>query len=127
MSQKDDDLIELRKYWYDKLKKNGFKDIETIHGTIKDWPAARLRRDYTPERFKEKQTYYQIASQVTWEYCFESPLEKQIWELHSDGYSLRDISKKIRTDQNKMNKDKIKKIIGKISQIVYSRMLDAEE
>lgn len=126
MSQKDDDFIKLKELWYRKLKESGFKDIERSNGRLKAKAEdlCLLKRYYNEETFKEKQNYYFQASQFYWDYKFESKLQKEIWRLHSEGFSLRQISRRIRTSQNKMSKDKIKNILGPLKKIVYSRIMN---
>jgi hypothetical protein len=123
----EDEFIKLQTLWYEKLKQSGFQDLETSRGFLKDWPSQRLRRDYTPERFQEKLNYYRFASQLLWEFKFKTKLEKKIWELHTEGKSMREISFQVRTHKNKMNHNKVRKVINKLSPFVYAMIINEEE
>lgn len=122
MSQKD--YVTLRTYWYAKLKKSGFKDIELMNGQISDWPRERLERDWTPEQRAEKQEYFRVASQMYWEYKFKNKIEKQIWWHHCEGLSYREIAEKLRTPANKINKDNVQTIVNALSKIARARLYD---
>jgi hypothetical protein len=127
MSPEGDDFIQLQRQWYAKLKRSGFVDAESDRGILKDWPGKRLMRDYTPQRFKEKQEYYRFASQLIWEHKFQNKLEQNIWYLHCDGYSLREISEELRTPKNKLNFCKVRIILAPLRRLVYKMVANAEE
>lgn len=127
MSEKDDEFIKLQQIWYEKLKASGFEDQENAAGYMKDWPSVRLRRQYTPEAFKEKQDYYRIASQLLHEDIFKNDLEKQIWERHTEGITMREIATELRAEYPTINKDSVHGVISKLSKIVYTRILNEEE
>lgn len=122
-----DDFIQLKQFWYQKLKESGFKDIETFHGYIKDWPSQRIQRDFTIDKIQEKQSYFRMASQLYWEHSFESALEKKIWELHCEGLSYREIAEALRTHKNKLNKDNIQIVITKLAKLVHSLVMNEQE
>lgn len=128
MSKKDMDFLKLQKLWYGKLKKSGFIDIEE-RGILKDYPGSRLLRDYCRKkgnfydtsRLEEKQNYFRFASQLLWTHSFRSSFEKRIFLLHSEGFSLREISKVIK---RKMSPDTIRLLLKPLRQKVYSLMLE---
>lgn len=126
MSERDD-FIHLKALWYKKLKDSGFKDIETPQGYIKDWPRQRIQRDFTPEYIQEKQTYFSAASELYWTHEFESRLEKNIWQLHCDGKSYREIAAALRNSKNKLNKDKVQITISKLAKLAYRMVMNAED
>lgn len=123
----EDDLIHLKKIWYQRLKDDGFKDIETFQGFLKDWPAQRIRRDFTPEKIQEKQEYFRAASELYWEHTFDSSLEKKIWQLHCEGNSYREIAYTLKTPENKVNKDNVQIVITKLSKLAYKMVMNAED
>lgn len=127
MSQGDRDFEELKTYWYQKLKESGFEDIETPYGCFKDSPERRLRRDYTPDRFQEKQEYYRLASQLLFDHSFRSSFDKKVWGLHTEGFSLREIAMQLRTPSNQINKDNIQKTIARYAKIIRGKLFLAEE
>lgn len=128
MPQREEgDFGQLKALWYQKLKDSGFDDAENEKGYLKDWPTQRLRRDYTPERFREKQEYYRLACQFLHEHSFDSAFEKTVWELHALGLSIRDIVFDLKDETNHVNKDNIQKITRKYGQIIYARLMRHDE
>ena len=127
MARGDGDFQQLKAYWYQKLKDAGFKDAESPRGHLKDWPAQRLKRDYTPEKFEEKQNYYRYAAQFLFEHDFPSPHERKVWELHSQGYSLREIVHRLRKPHGTINKDNVQKITSRYARFIRKAILDHAE
>lgn len=118
----EDELQALRILWYEKLKKTGFKDCESLCGKLKDYPNARIPRAYTTDQFIEKQSYYRAASEFYWVYKFSNNHEKKIWQLHSEGFSTREISKKLRTKSNSVNKDNVNIVIYRLARIMRTNL-----
>lgn len=102
----------LKEKWYKKLEKSGFEDIEDNsleEPLIKDWHSRRFKK-WPKEVFDFRLKYYADARSLLHTYAFESELHKRIWELHSEGWSLRDIEQEI----GEYKKDTINHIIHKI-------------
>lgn len=62
---------------------------------------------YEPDAFEIKQEYYRRASQFLHEHPFQNKIHKEVWEMHTEGHSIRDIvdhfqSKRIKTYKNKV-------------------------
>ncbi len=79
--------------WKDKLREEGFRDIERDEDSLQDWSAAFTRH---PEWNASKEEYYRLAGQFLYEYRFRGPnaaWTRKIWELHAQGTSIRDIVK----------------------------------
>ena len=86
----------LQDKWYEKLKRNGFKDIEQGE------EYGRMLLPFNSERFatnkeynRDKEQYYRLAGQFLHSYKFKNHTEMRIWELHSQGVSVRNIAKKM--------------------------------
>lgn len=91
-------------YWDELLKLNGFKDIEErTTGRLRSWsgeisielnnPEIRASRNYTSIVWKESQAeYYRIAGQLLFIKKFRNDQHKRIWELHSNGLTLKAIA-----------------------------------
>lgn len=121
-------LKTLQKIWYKKLKDSGFNDIEDTNSPkefLKTWHSSYFISRYTTESFERKESYYRLCSHFLWDYSFQSNLEREIWRLHSEGMSLRDIAKSLRSQRIKLNKDNVNKIIVKLVQIM--RTFQSEE
>lgn len=122
----EEDIKQLKAHWYQKLKEEGFKDAETPNGYLKDHPVERLKRDYTPEKFNEKQNYFRLAAQFYHDHTFDSFHEQKVWQLHAEGLSLREMATQLRTKENHINKDGLQKIVSKFSRIIRGLMLEEE-
>lgn len=81
----------LRALWYEKLKAEGFSDIESTDGNLRSWSSkVAIRNSY--EDCQTKSEYYSMASKFLHDYTFDSAIEKVIWEYHANGISVRDIT-----------------------------------
>lgn len=110
----------LRTQWYQKLKDSGFEDIEDTHSPneyLNAWHSSYFQTRYDRDEFEEKREYYDRARSYleeqmqTIEYLiFSKQIDRLIWELYSEGMSLRQIAKALNT-----NKDKVQKIVKVIS------------
>lgn len=89
--------------WYKQLKQEGFADIERsdkvgkASGRLKTDALKNILQSYTPEQFAVKQDYYRLAGQFLHDYKFKSEKERTIWQMHSDGVSVRDIIKALKS------------------------------
>lgn len=96
----------IQKEWYDKLKKEGFEDIEDVHEKteyIRIWHSSYFQTKYHPQVFEAKRTYYELAGQFLeasphfrFELYFQCEIEKTIWEMHAQGIPVRTIAKKLK-------------------------------
>ena len=129
MSKKQNDLKELIKVWYKKLKESGFKDAERF---IDNYPEPVLHYwDSTyfstsgainPQSFEERQEYFYQAHHFLNTYQFKSQTDHHIWRLHSEGMGLRTISKELAKLNIKLNKDSV----GAIVKTLRLKMRNAE-
>lgn len=120
----------LQKLWYKKLRDAGFEDIEDTNSPkefLKTWHSSYFISRYTAESYERKETYYRLCSHFLWDYAFESNLEREIWRLHSEGMSLRDIAKSLRSKRIKLNKDNVNKIIVKLVRIMRTSQTEESE
>lgn len=114
----DQSYKELRDDWYAMLSALGFKDIEDVDSPremLNHWDSFWFRSNFTATEFQEKQQYFEMTVAFLHCHTFNSADEEQVWMLHSDGYSYIEIAERLRTEENKMNKDKVNKIISKLS------------
>lgn len=111
-----DEITELRQHWYEILKESGFVDIEnTTHPNlpIKDWHSQRFKK-VNVERKNHIENYYKKACELLLTHTFQSELHKKIWQLHSEGKSIRKIEREISTSENPMKRDAIFIFISKL-------------
>lgn len=105
---------QLRDKWYKKLEKIGFQDIEDNkyeEPKLKVYDYLKFKT-IGPDLHEAKAKYYANCRDVLNKNVFETKLHRRIWELHTDGLSLREIEKAIK---NEYKKDTINYIIRKIS------------
>lgn len=100
----DSKFKKLQQHWYQKLKDDGFVDIEYSSRHMEH----RVRFDNSPRRKMHEQTrdYYLRAFQVPQEELIKEHGEKGnfIWSLHAIGSSAAEISKKTGTSTIRISK-----------------------
>jgi hypothetical protein len=82
----------LQDKWYKKLEKEGFDDIEKLDHIKFQSEGAMFYSFYGHEKFKAKEEYYQLAGKFLHDYNFKNDIEKEIWRLYSEGFTIRQIS-----------------------------------
>lgn len=121
-----DEFKALDAEWKQKLKDDGFKDIERDDDRLQDWSAAFARH---PEYNQSKEEYYRLAGQFLHEYRFQGPqaaFNRQIWELHANGTSIREIVKILDPDGKQSAHTLFKKVqttLAKLSKRMIKRCL----
>ena len=101
---KTDEFIKLNEKWKKKLEKSGFVDAEQDEDHMKQWDSFNFSGRYNAELFNSKQKYYQLAGQFSYDHKFKNKRDKLIWELHSNGYTVRAIAAEIKKRNFKYNK-----------------------
>ena len=107
----------------DRLKKDGFEDIEKNEHELKTYSnvltkSENNRRIAGPINGKE--AYYKLATWFVNDYKFKSNLEKVIWEYHSNGLSIRNISRVLQTAKvSSKTKDQIWFIIVRLRKAMF--------
>lgn len=86
----------LQAKWTKRLRDSGFEDIEESDGNLIDEDRLSRRLKWSPERIASDAEYYRLATQYLNVGTFKNKKERRIWELHSEGLSIRAISKQVR-------------------------------
>ena len=88
---------DLQKEWYERIKQEGFVDIE--------YPSSRPKYEYieSAEKLISTQNYYSICADFLKDYNFSSELDREIWNLHSEGYSIRQTGSILKIGFNKVD------------------------
>lgn len=100
--------------WDSILKKDGFVDIEdrdSPNEWLKTWHSQIFANRYNQELFHARQHYFEMATHFLHSYEFDSELEREVWFLHSEGKSLREIARAT----GKVSKDGALKIIHRLT------------
>lgn len=106
----------LQKRWYQKLADDGFEEAEQLDGNLIKWHSFQFARqgNSTVPYAASKTEYYRLAGQFLHEHEFRNNWELRVWELHSDGKSMRTIaailSKELRHTNKMQVNEKIKEL-----------------
>lgn len=90
--------LKLRDNWYEKLADNGFIDLETrIPGVHLDCPILTEYASEVSQRAIQahdalEDEYFRRVSSYLYSGTFKSELEREIWALHVQGSSFRQIA-----------------------------------
>jgi hypothetical protein len=96
-----DDLKALQKVWYDKLAKDGFRDIEDGE-LLKEWDFNFFRMRFNLINYETKCQYYRAATHLLRNHSFADLNHKLVWELHCQGLSVRQIARELKIYQKSM-------------------------
>jgi hypothetical protein len=81
---------------------------------LKQWHSTMFIHRFDKERFEAKQTYFEHASNFLHTHRFELHIDREVWALHAEGKSLREIAKLLSNDTFQLSKDGALKIIRKL-------------
>ena len=84
-------LQSLEEHWYERLRASGFTDIENRSGLLKEHHALRFCRKSRLHGREATQRYFELAEELLHTHEFQSPTHKEIWRLHSEGKTEREI------------------------------------
>ena len=86
--------------WNKKLVKAGHNEIEDFsksEPTLKSFHDKEMyKRRITQDEFDSTSKYYSNAVDLLNTYKFTSDFERKVWELHSNGMSVRKIAKQVK-------------------------------
>lgn len=122
MKYKTREFKQLQKVWNEKLKDNGFEDIEDQtrlirgHPPLLKWDSFYFQARHAPVAFKCDQEYYSMTINFLNKFSFKSHLEKQAWAHHSDGFSIREITLLIVNSGIQISKSQVHRILSKLEQ-----------
>lgn len=110
------EFLKLKLEWYDKLKQSGFVDLENPYNEY--LPLKQNIRTSTNrfQDFESVEEYYMQCRHFLNVCKTFSQSERQIWALHSEGLSIREIA-----DQVKLAKTTVSYHILKLRNKMYLR------
>jgi hypothetical protein len=114
MHHKSKKFKALQKVWYDKLKKDGFSDIEQEDGKLKAWSSSFTALAKNTVLREAKTEYYRLVGQFLYDHEFDNALEKYVWELHAEAMGSRGIVKKLRSMGAKVTDKMVLKTIRRL-------------
>lgn len=131
----------LQKKWYDKLKKEGFVDIEQDEDTLKSWhsqlfinrhtnfteKSGKREAKFDATWFTSQEEYYRLAGIFLHDHEFKSDIEKLIWELHSAGENKASIYRELVSRNRKVHREGIYKIIKTLANIMVEELCQSKK
>lgn len=84
---------ELQSEWYDRLKADGFDDLESPGGHLRGFDHRTWRRAL--EDRSKREGYFERALDVLNRYEFENEQQRMIWALHVEGLPVRTIGERV--------------------------------
>jgi hypothetical protein len=121
--RKKSEYEELRAIWYEKLKEEGFKDIESDEHRLKVWSSSKFSKEPV-ELWQAKEAYYSMAAKFLVDHKFEDKLERIVWEYYSNGMSVRDIATTLnKVGITQMKRTSIWEIISRLEDIMKTYYL----
>ena len=111
----------LKAKWDKLLANSGFKDIETADGLIKRPASSNFVTFYDPIKMETKQEYYRLAGQFLHDHKFADPVEQLIWTYHSEGMSIRNIVKELKSRDITAYRSKIHPIVQRLARIMLKK------
>lgn len=125
MDPKDPKFKELQEKWYAKLKRKGFEDIEYDEKNLKQFSGKTSIDDEFGrsklERWSQWGKLPTIGEHWKYEYSsecraflqthvFKNKTEYKMFEMHSEGFGVRVIAKKLKTYRRKVD-EKIRELV----------------
>lgn len=109
----------LKAQWYSKLAKSGFEDIERNENELILWHSEYFLGDrrHATAVVEGKINYYRIAGQFLHDHAFNNAHEKEMWRLHAEGKSIRDIMKVLK----KFSKRKVHTVLTTLEAEMINR------
>lgn len=95
-------------------------DIENRqYDKLKKYHSSWFQHRYSETNFKAKEMYYQQASDLVNDGPFDSERDKNIWELHAEGLTYKEISDKININTRTvyLTVKKYKEAMGKLNEL----------
>lgn len=121
------DLEKLQKIWYQKLKDEGFKDIEDPEGP-RDGGRGAPRVDNLDEiQMQAIREYYTMARHFLVEFKFKNLIDRLVWEDYSEGVPVRTISVNLKAKGHIKAKSSIWQRIKKLEKLMYLHYAENHE
>lgn len=113
MAKLPNDFKKVKALWYKKLRDSGFEDAESDEFNLKVW-SLKFTTPKTVRDWQAKTEYYYMANHFLNNYKFEAPLDKVIWEYHTNGISVREIAKLLKKVKIKADRNSVWLIVKKL-------------
>jgi len=96
---KDQDFLDLKDEWYDKLKLEGFKDIESsLEVYSRSQSGIKKSALYTSMKYQKSiEIFYKLCRTYAVHGVFRSEIDKILFKWYAEGVSYRKMAKKLQT------------------------------
>jgi hypothetical protein len=111
---------ELQKVWYQRLKDEGFVDIEETPDLAN---ASKKNIKYLSTNREAIEGYQARADQFLHDYEFKNKFEHGVWELVTEGYSVRSIAVIISSAGTEVSKSTVGRTIARLRDIMLKAYL----
>lgn len=118
MDPNSKDFKDLQAKWYKKLKNSGFEDAEQDETQLKSWSNNYFTLRHDIKSFKHKERYYQLAGQFLFSHTFPRIADKLVWQLHSEGHTVRKIAKLLKKQGISFHPARIQQLIKKYAELM---------
>lgn len=126
-----DDLSKLQKEWYQKLKDEGFEDIE-LNSNLELRQHGLKKQESNINNLEDKLEYARYGSQFLNDHEFLTEFDKNIWSLHLNGVSYHKIALECKTNRSqvsniltRLNKSFFEYVKKRNKQIEEDKLLDS--
>jgi hypothetical protein len=121
MDNKSKEFLKLQEKWYKKLKSDGFEDIEQDEEHLTVWHTHLFNQNYDDVKFQAKEDYYRAAGHFLHDYPFKNKKERLIWQLHSEGISIRHIVKKLKSLSFNAYRREVHEVVMKLTREMINK------
>lgn len=128
LTPKNQEYEKLRAVWYNKLKVDGFVDIEQDEENLKVWSTRWWNQAPHPIVMEAKAAYYQLAERFLEDYKFKNKVERIIWEYHANAISIRNIVKLLKQTKlvKRTNRDAVYDVIKRLKESMIKMYLPSQ-
>lgn len=124
MSPSSKEFKDLESLWYQKLKDDGFEDIEVNESTLKGSSFSNVKRltgGDKSEFYRSKEEYFRLAGFFLHDTKFIDRRDKLVWEFHTNGDSLQEISNRLKRYSLKIAKTQVKETVHRLRDQMYKK------
>jgi hypothetical protein len=93
------DFKKLRDEWYKKLEDTGFEeaeDVDSVNEFMIRWHSKDIPAKGTWDQLQARAAYYNQALSYWHTAKFKNAVEREVWYMHSEGYTIKEIASKIK-------------------------------
>lgn len=112
----------LKDEWYARLQKEGFEDAEQDEIYLKQTSigaSSSVSKRALEVSTTSREEYYRYVGQFLYDYKFQTEREREIWALHTEGTSIREIVKHFQSKKIPTGKDRVQNLIKKVAKEMF--------